>query len=166
MSRLFPLFPGKSEDVGMQCEFGKIAGPAVTILHIAQKSSDHVFGGGGFLPSGLEFSSADLLITGKFPFQERWPAMASYGQLWPASITASRTASSRSSGTSSVSGSTQTSSPCSGKKIYYDWMFPPGTDWQLTATTLPPSLHEMVGARERTEMTEKKELIRSYNTAS
>ena len=81
MSRLFPLFPGKSEDVGMQCEFGKIAGPAVTILHIAQKSSDHVFGGGGFLPSGLEFSSADLLITGKFPFQERWPAMASYGQL-------------------------------------------------------------------------------------
>ena len=59
----------------------KIAGPAVTILHIAQKSSDHVFGGGGFLPSGLEFSSADLLITGKFPFQERWPAMASYGQL-------------------------------------------------------------------------------------
>lgn len=48
-------------------------------------------------------------------------------------------------------------------------MFPPGTDWQLTATNLPPSLREMVGARETTEMTEKKELIeliRSYNTAS
>ena len=78
------------------------------------------------LPAGLEFSSADLLIAGNFKAPSGSPMIQHVDHVtipnpfhegWPASITASRTAGSRSSGTSSLSGSTQTSPPCSGTNL-------------------------------------------------